>query len=111
MVALTVSDTDPYSPDARRVWRLVIQEAVQTVLPLPGFTSRPRIPTATASMKDLNANGRLDFADIVLYFNQMTWIRGQRAGECLRSQWERQDRFRRYRGAFQRDLKLFFLNT
>jgi len=22
----------------------------------------------------LNANGRLDFADVVLYFNQMTWI-------------------------------------
>lgn len=24
--------------------------------------------------EDLNGNGRADFADVVLYFNQMTWI-------------------------------------
>jgi len=74
MVALTVSDTDPYSPDARRVWRLVIQEAVQTVLPLPGYTNSPTDPDNDGIYEDLNGNGRLDFADVVLYFNQMTWI-------------------------------------
>ena len=25
---------------------------------------------------DVNGNGRADFADVVLYFNQMTWIAG-----------------------------------
>ena len=31
-------------------------------------------PIGTEVAFDCNGNGRVDFADIVLYFNQMTWI-------------------------------------
>ena len=33
-----------------------------------------RTRTATGWYDDVNGNGRKDFADVVLYFNQMTWI-------------------------------------
>jgi PKD repeat protein len=41
---------------------------------LPGYTALPGDPNADCIYEDLNANGRLDFADIVLYFSQMSWI-------------------------------------
>jgi beta propeller repeat protein len=48
--------------------------------PLPGVTAVPpgtALPTDTngdGRCEDVNGNGRKDFADVVLYFNQMTWI-------------------------------------
>jgi PKD repeat protein len=42
--------------------------------PLPGYFNLPTDPDNDGIYEDLNANGRLDFADVVLYFNQMTWI-------------------------------------
>jgi PKD repeat protein len=44
------------------------------VIPLPGFANPPTDPDGDCIYADLNANNRLDFADVVLYFNQMTWI-------------------------------------
>ena len=44
------------------------------VVPLPGYTNPPTDPDGDCIYEDLNGNGRLDFADVVLYFNQMTWI-------------------------------------
>jgi len=44
------------------------------VVPLSGYTSLPTDPDGDCIYEDLNGNGRLDFADVVLYFNQMTWI-------------------------------------
>jgi parallel beta-helix repeat protein len=44
------------------------------VVHLPGYTNTPTDPDGDGIYEDLNANGRLDFADVVLYFNQMTWI-------------------------------------
>ncbi|RPI36443.1 MAG: hypothetical protein EHM53_12385, partial [Methanoregulaceae archaeon] len=44
------------------------------VLPLPGNTNLPTDPDHDGIYEDLNGNGRLDFADVVLYFNQMQWI-------------------------------------
>jgi len=44
------------------------------VVPLPGYISMPTDPDGDCIYEDLNGNGRLDFADVVLYFNQMTWI-------------------------------------
>ncbi|RPI38648.1 MAG: hypothetical protein EHM53_08395, partial [Methanoregulaceae archaeon] len=44
------------------------------VVPLPGYGNPPTDPDGDCIYEDLNANGRLDFADVVLYFNQMTWI-------------------------------------
>ena len=42
--------------------------------PLPGFTTNPTDPDHDGIYEDLNGNTRLDFADVVLYFNQMEWI-------------------------------------
>lgn len=47
---------------------------VPIVAPLPGYTSFPTDPDSDGIYEDLNGNGRLDFADVVLYFNQMEWI-------------------------------------
>jgi len=44
------------------------------LFPLPGYTNLPTDPDGDGIYEDLNANGRLDFADVVLYFTQMTWI-------------------------------------
>jgi PKD repeat protein len=44
------------------------------LVPLPGYANPPTDPDNDGIYEDLNANGRLDFADVVLYFNQMTWI-------------------------------------
>jgi PKD repeat protein len=44
------------------------------VLPLNGYTRSPTDPDGDGIYEDLNGNGRLDFADVVLYFNQMEWI-------------------------------------
>jgi PKD repeat protein len=41
---------------------------------LPSFASKPTDPDGDFVYEDLNGNGRLDFADVVLYFNQMEWI-------------------------------------
>jgi parallel beta-helix repeat protein len=44
------------------------------IFPLPGYAKLPTDPDGDGIYEDLNGNGRLDFADVVLYFNQMTWI-------------------------------------
>ena len=43
------------------------------IKPLPGYPL-PTDPDRDGIYEDLNGNGRLDFADVVLYFNQMSWI-------------------------------------
>jgi len=47
---------------------------VRTPVKLPGYAADPKDPDCDGIYEDLNGNGRLDFADVVLYFNQMTWI-------------------------------------
>jgi hypothetical protein len=42
--------------------------------PLPRNEKLPTDPDGDGIYEDLNGNGRLDFADVVLYFNQMEWI-------------------------------------
>jgi len=44
------------------------------VVTIPGMTAEPTDPDNDGKYEDLNANGRLDFADVVLYFDQMDWI-------------------------------------
>ena len=41
---------------------------------IPGATLSPTDTDGDGVLDDLNGNGRRDFADVVLYFNQMTWI-------------------------------------
>jgi len=43
-------------------------------LPAPPLTVEPRDLNGDGRYEDVNGNGQRDFAEIVLYFNQMTWI-------------------------------------
>ncbi len=45
-----------------------------SVAPIPGGVGAPTDTDGDGCCDDINGNGRRDFADIVLYFNQMTWI-------------------------------------
>ena len=47
---------------------------VTAVLAVPPGTALPRDTDADGLYDDVNGNGRADFADVVLFFNQMTWI-------------------------------------
>jgi hypothetical protein len=47
---------------------------IPSVIPLPGNINPPTDPDSDGIYEDLNGNTRLDFADVVLYFNQMEWI-------------------------------------
>ncbi len=40
----------------------------------PGGSTAPLDPNGDGLYEDANGNGRTDFADVVLFFNQMTWI-------------------------------------
>ena len=47
------------------------------ITPLQSVPGAPNAPTdlhVDGSYDDVNGNGRADFADVVLYFNQMSWI-------------------------------------
>jgi len=54
------------------VWVVKLRD--MPVISLPGCMKSPTDPDHDGIYEDLNGNGRLDFADVVLYFNQMTWI-------------------------------------
>jgi len=41
---------------------------------LPGQSSAPTDPDKDGKFEDLNANGRKDFADVVLFFEHLDWI-------------------------------------
>ncbi|MEN6517587.1 MAG: hypothetical protein ABFC38_05270 [Methanospirillum sp.] len=43
-------------------------------LAVPGGTDVPLDPNGDGRYEDVNGNSRKDFADVVLYFNQMAWI-------------------------------------
>ena len=43
---------------------------------LPGGSGMPTSTAGNGLYDDVNGNGRADFADVILYFNQMTWISG-----------------------------------
>jgi PKD repeat protein len=42
--------------------------------PVPPGSAAPGDSDSDGVCEDLNGNGRPDFADVVLYFNQMSWI-------------------------------------
>jgi len=48
--------------------------ATKPILPLPGMSQPPTDPDNDGIYEDLNGNNRIDFTDVVLYFNQMSWI-------------------------------------
>ncbi len=42
--------------------------------PLTSSTCLPSDPDGNGLYEDLNGNGRIDFNDVVIYFNAMEWI-------------------------------------
>ena len=50
------------------------QVNVTLVKPFPGCTNSPLDLNGDSLYEDINGNGRLDFADVVTYFNNMAWI-------------------------------------
>ena len=49
---------------------------ITVVQPVPGASAGPTDTNGDGLYDDVNGNDRPDFADVVLYFNQMTWISG-----------------------------------
>jgi beta propeller repeat protein len=46
----------------------------QPAVTVPGAVGAPRDLNGDGKYEDVNGNGRKDFADVVLFFNQMGWI-------------------------------------
>ncbi len=57
--------------------------AVPGVVTVPGGTGVPTWITIVGKYDDVNGNSRKDFADVVLYFNQMTWIGANEPAGCF----------------------------
>ena len=70
-VNLTASNDHGSSTASRSI---TVTTAQPSVLPVSPSTSPPKDTNADGKYDDVNGNGRADFADVVLYFNQMTWI-------------------------------------
>jgi PKD repeat protein/frataxin-like iron-binding protein CyaY/DMSO/TMAO reductase YedYZ molybdopterin-dependent catalytic subunit len=47
------------------------------VKPFPGQTNEPTDPDGDYLYEDINGNGRLDYDDVVIYYENMQWIRDQ----------------------------------
>ena len=54
------------------------------VLAVPPGAALPTDTNGDGLYDDVNGNGRKDFADVVLYFNQHELDRGERAGLAVR---------------------------
>ncbi|MEN6342197.1 MAG: RHS repeat-associated core domain-containing protein [Methanospirillum sp.] len=59
---------------------------------VPGGTGLPRDLNGDGRYEDINGNGRKDFADVVLYFNQMTWIAAHEPAGALDFDYNNNDR-------------------
>jgi len=49
-------------------------KVIPRVVILPGQAALPTDPASDDLYEDLNGNGRIDFNDVVLYFNHIEWI-------------------------------------
>jgi hypothetical protein len=71
-VALTASAPGYPNDTVRAVRRISVTGGA--VLAVPGGTGLPHDLDGDGLYDDVNGNGRKDFEDVVLHFNQMTWI-------------------------------------
>jgi PKD repeat protein len=72
-VSLTVANAVGSDSEARGGY-ITIMLPPPIVAAFPGMIVPPLDADADGTYEDLNGNGRRDFSDVVLYFNQMTWI-------------------------------------
>ncbi len=52
-------------------------QVTSLVKPFPGQTNEPSDPDGDSRYEDINGNGRLDYDDVVIYYENMQWIRDQ----------------------------------
>jgi PKD repeat protein len=50
--------------------------AAASPVALPGYTNLPTDPDSDGLYEDLNANGAIDFDDVIVFFNHMAWMQG-----------------------------------
>jgi PKD repeat protein len=72
-VRLTVTRALGESDDEIKTGYIIVNGIA--VQPLPGQTNPPTDPDLDGLYEDLNGNGRIDFADLQMYFRNMDWIR------------------------------------
>ena len=73
-VTLTVSRSGTASDSDVKNGYVTVMTASPGVVMVPGGVNTPRDTDSDRLYDDVNGNGRKDFADVVLYFNQITWI-------------------------------------
>ncbi|MDI6876041.1 MAG: PKD domain-containing protein [Methanomicrobiales archaeon] len=78
VTALDDDDGTPMNPDILPGTLTVIRE----VPALPGHPV-PTDPNGDGLYEDLNGNGRIDYNDVVLFFNHMEWIAAQQGFACF----------------------------
>ena len=71
-VALTSWATGYPDDTIRAVDRIAVADTALQVV--PGGTAAPTDTNGDGKYDDINGNGRTDFADVVLFFTQMSWI-------------------------------------
>ena len=66
-----ISYYDNTNHDLRFAWA---ESPLPGVVAVPGGAGVPTSIGGNGKYDDVNGNGRADFADVVLYFNQMSWV-------------------------------------
>jgi PKD repeat protein len=67
-----VTRTNHAISSGQDIW--IVKLTATPVRVVPGGRGAPTNTHAGGPYEDVNGNGRADFADVVLYFNQMSWI-------------------------------------
>ncbi|MEN6517880.1 MAG: PKD domain-containing protein [Methanospirillum sp.] len=71
-VTPTVNETPTVTPTVTAT--PTVTPTTPAVVQVPNGTGLPTDTNGDELYDDVNGNGRKDFADVILYFNQMTWI-------------------------------------
>ena len=53
---------------------LIINTSVKPVVNFPGLNDSPKDPDGDGKYEDINGNGRKDFNDVVVFFNNIEWV-------------------------------------
>lgn len=59
------------------------QETAAVLRPFPGITARPRDLAGTGLYEDINGNNRLDYNDLIIFFQHLTWAKTAQPTSCF----------------------------
>ena len=71
--SVTLTAGSPWGSTSLKRTDLVTVTYSRPLVPFPGTTALPRDLDHDGICEDVNGNGRQDFADVVLFFNQLDW--------------------------------------